>query len=157
MGVTQKAYDAYTAQNKLPRKSVNDLSFGDAKDMYHSEYFTKPKFDKIPSEKVAAVLFDYGVNSGTGTAVKALQKIVGTKADGIIGNKTLKAVDKYIANNGEDGLVDAVMTNREKLLSDLVAEDPAKYGAYADGWANRTKALRGKYLPPVVYSTGVRG
>lgn len=146
-GVTQKTYDAYAAANKLPRKSVNDLSFGEVHDMYKDEFFQKPKFDKLP-EKVAGVMFDYGVNSGTGTATKDLQKIVGVKADGIIGKKTLSAMDKYIAKNGEDSLTDAVMTSRENLMTNLVTQDPVKYGAYEQGWSNRTQALRQKYLSP---------
>ena len=148
-GVTQGAMDAYAKENNIPTKSVNDLSFGDAKDIYYKDYFVKPKLDKIPSEKVAGVLFDFGVNSGQGTAVKALQKIVGAKPDGVIGNKTLKAVDKYIAKNGEDILTDEILNNREKLMTSLVVNNPAKYGKYVNGWANRIASQRQKYLPPI--------
>jgi len=147
-GVTQKVYDAYTAEKKLPNKSVNDLSFGDVKDVYHEAFFKKPKLDTLPSEKVASALFDYGVNSGQGTAVKALQTIVGAKADGILGNKTNKAVERYIAKNGEDALTSAILDNRENLLNSLVIKNPAKYGQYAEGWANRMARQRQKLLSP---------
>lgn len=147
-GITQKTYDSYAASKGKPSKSVNELSFGDAKNLYYDEYFVKPKIDKIPSEKVAAITFDFGVNSGTVTAIKALQEAVGAKADGVIGKKTLASMDKYIAKYGEEALADAVMTKRENLMSNLIMQNPEKYGAYEKGWSNRTKALRQKYLLP---------
>ena len=149
-GVTQGTYDAYAAEKKLPTKSVNDLSFGDTKDIYHEAFFKKPKLDTLPSEKVASALFDYGVNSGQGTAVKALQTVVGAKADGLLGKKTLKAVDKYIAKNGEDALTGAIIDHRENLMNSLIAQNPEKYGQYANGWANRIAGQRQKLLsnPP---------
>jgi lysozyme family protein len=144
-GVTQKAWDAYTTQNKIKGKgSVKDLKYGDVRDFAYNEYYKKPKLDTLPN-KVSGVLFDYAYNSGAGRAVKTLQEIVETVPDGIIGKKTREAVDNYIKENGEDTLISGILDNREAFLSDLLINNPEKYGKFAEGWANRMSSLRDKY------------
>lgn len=143
-GITQSTYDAYAKQNGLKTKPVTELNYGETKDFYYNEFYKKPNFDKLP-QKVSAVAFDYGVNSGPSQASKSLQRIVGVKDDGIVGPKTIAAINKYISKNGESDLVSKVLDERTNHLSQLVASDPQKYGKYLDGWANRLKKLRSTY------------
>lgn len=64
-------------------------------DWYHREFWMPCKCDMLPSA-VAAVVFDFAVNSGPGDAIRALQAAVGSVQDGAIGPKTLHAV--YVGN-----------------------------------------------------------
>lgn len=144
-GVTQDTYNNYAKVNQLPNKNVKDLGFGDVKNVYFTEYFKKPKFDAIPSDKVAGVLFDFGVNAGVGKATKELQKVVGVKPDGKIGKQTINAVDTYIKKNGEDFLASQLLNARANHYLELVTANPQKYGKYQQGWLNRISKLKEQY------------
>jgi lysozyme family protein len=138
MGIRQDVYDAYTAEKKLPKTDVRELSknYDAVRTFYKDEYWDKPKLNELP-EKTASVLFDYGVNAGTGTAVKKLQEIVGTTPDGVIGKKTIAAVNKYVEDNGEDLLAHSILNKRAEQYVQLATKNPAKYEKYLEGWMNR--------------------
>ena len=144
-GITQSTYDSYAKANKLPAKNVSDLNMGDVRSVYENQYWKSPKIADISSSKVSGVLFDYGVNAGTPRAIKALQREVGVKADGIIGKQTIAAVDKYIKDNGEDFLAHQILNDRAKFYYELASQNPHKYGRYIDGWINRISKLKEMY------------
>lgn len=144
-GVRQDIYNAYTKENKLESKNVRDLTFGEVKNFYKDAYWDNPKISSLPSEKVSALVFDYGVNAGQGTAIKKLQEVIGTKADGIIGKKTRNAITKYIEKNGEENLVNELLLNRENHYTNLAISNPIKYGKNLQGWNNRISRLRELY------------
>lgn len=143
-GVTQKTYDDFRTKNKLPKASVKEIKYGEVQDLYYKDFY-KGKFDSL-SEKVAGVMFDFGVNSGPQTAAKVLQRIVGAEDDGIIGPKTLAAVEEYIKEKGEDSLKSAVIDERANFMKNLIIGDPEKYSGYAKGWDNRIGRMRELYI-----------
>lgn len=143
-GVTQKVYDAYRSRKKLPKASVRDVKYGEVQDLYFNDFY-KGKFDAFP-EKVAGLMFDFGVHSGPSTAVKHLQRIVGTKDDGIIGKNTVTAVENYIKENGEESLRSALLDDRANFIKELILSDPEKYSGYAKGWDNRIGRMRELYI-----------
>ena len=71
------------------------------------------------------------------TAIKTLQKIVGTFQDGIIGSKTIKA-----ANAKENALELFILARKSYYIKIAVG----KNAKYKNGWLNRvdniTKALK---------------
>ena len=71
-------------------------------------------FDKLPESLNWAVL-DWAVNSGTGRAAKALQKLVGATQDGAKGPKTLQA----IMNQDLAELIDKLHDTRQKFYESL--------------------------------------
>lgn len=139
-GISQQTYDSWAKQNDKPKKSVMELTYGETKDFYESEFYKRPKIDKLLG-KVRMNVFDYGVHSSPVKAIQDLQKIVGAKPDGIIGPKTLAKVEKYVAKYGEKGLSMKILQSRASYLSELVAKDPVKYGQFEGGWGNRIKYL----------------
>ena len=143
-GITQQTLDQY--QEKMGRKmvSVNDINPEYAKKIAKDMFFDRVGLDILP-EKVAIAVFDYGFNSGPSRAIKDLQRVVGTKPDGIIGRKTVSAIDGYIARNGEEQLISKIMGSRRNNYSRLVKSSPQKYGQYAQGWENRVSGLE-QYL-----------
>lgn len=97
---------------------------------YYLNYW-KP-VENIESPKVRAKVFDFGVNAGPSTAIKMLQRIVGTKTDGVIGSLTNTAI-----NN----LGDVVVLNRfcqamESFYRDLATKKPS-YKKFLTGWLRR--------------------
>jgi len=139
-GVRQDLYDSYTKTNKLPHKDVRELKYGDVRDYYESEYFKKPKIDKLP-EALQGVVFDSAVNLGQGRTIKHLQETIGVKADGIVGKDTLNAVKEYIEKHGDNHLKVELLNKRITHYKTLVEQNPAKYEKYIDGWMNRISNL----------------
>ncbi len=60
---------------------------------YRNYYWLKIKADEIHDPFVASMVFNFAINSGKRAAVKKIQRIVGTKTDGLIGNITLGALN----------------------------------------------------------------
>lgn len=66
---------------------------GLVEDFYYTFYWYKLKCDQIEDEFVAMMVFNFAVNLGKRQVVKKIQRILGTKPDGIIGQKTLGALN----------------------------------------------------------------
>jgi len=146
MGIEQTTLDSWNKRHKLPPEDVKNLSYGKARDIAYQDYYTDPKVDKAFGRKLKGAMFDYEYNSGNRTSVKALQEILGTKADGKIGPKTLKALKASIKANGEEAIVGALIDQREQFMQELMIKNPAKYEENRNGWANRIQKQRALYL-----------
>jgi len=144
-GITQETYNSVAPKIGLPKKNVKDLKYGEVRSVYENEFYKNPKIDQLPTEKIQGLIFDWGVNAGSGAAIKKLQEIVGTKADGKIGKKTIEAVNQYIEDNGEDMLAFNILSSRLNHYNELVKSDPQKYGYWEQGWVNRINYLAERY------------
>jgi lysozyme family protein len=147
-GITQELYTAYNKKMGKEVKDVKAISYGEAKDIGMDEFWKPMGLDKFPSSAVKAVLFDDGFNSGGGTAIKSLQQIVGTKADGLVGKNTMKAYKKYVEKNGETALINSLLNDREQRYFNLATQKPREHQQHINGWINRVNTLRAKYLVP---------
>ena len=90
-GITQKTYDAYRRAKGVPVRDVRDIDDVEVRAIYREQYARPVWFDALPSG-VDYALFDFAVNSGVSRAVKYVQRIVGVRQDGIMGNQTLSAI-----------------------------------------------------------------
>ena len=102
-------------------------------------YWDKCKADKIKNQSVANIFVNWCVNSGTGM-IKKVQSILGLKADGIVGPKTLAAI-----NNGVQPIIHMDIKNARKAYYDgIVAQKPSQKVFYK-GWMNRLNSFT--YMP----------
>lgn len=147
-GITQTTFDKYRKSMDLEPRPVEEIRDDEVYDVYRSDFYETPKIDKLPG-KVAGVVFDFGINSSPDRAIRTLQRTVGATPDGVIGPKTLGAVESFIDQNGEDALVEGVINKREGFLKQLIKDKPAKYQKFENGWNNRIQKLRDQYLKPV--------
>jgi len=60
---------------------------------YLYEFWLPLKGDLIANQDTADSIFDFAVNSGIKTTVLIVQSVIGTKMDGIIGEKTLQKLN----------------------------------------------------------------
>lgn len=94
-GITQKAWDFYLSKKRdgvsRPR-SVADLTESLAEEFYLNEYVKV--FDWIEDVRLKELVIDSSVNHGLARVVKWLQRAAGVVVDGLIGNKTKKAVNE---------------------------------------------------------------
>lgn len=99
-------------------------------------YWDKWKADQIKSQSVANILVDWVWGSGA-NGIKIPQKLLGLTVDGIVGPKTLAAV------NSSDSLAlfNAIKAEREAFLYRIVERDPTQK-RFIKGWLNRLNALK---------------
>ena len=79
-GITQREYDAWTAENDLPSGDVWKAPQEQVDTIYHEEYWL-PYGDLFPSG-IDYLFFDMAVNAGPHQATLLLQRSVGTVAHG---------------------------------------------------------------------------
>src|SRR5690606_20839704 len=96
----------------------------------------KNNFHKINSQKVANILFDWFVNSGS-VGIKFIQRVLGIAVDGVIGNQTINAINSANAKT----LYDLIYTERERYYRDLVVRKP-ELKKFLKGWLNRIYAFK---------------
>jgi lysozyme family protein len=66
-------------------------SLAEAKEIYRHSYWEPARCDDLPWP-LTSFVFDAAVNQGVVTAVKLLQKTLGTVQDGVLGKNTLAAI-----------------------------------------------------------------
>ena len=79
----------------------------EVENFYKEKFWDIAKLDKVKSQKIADEIFCFGCNTNMRIAVKKAQQLVGVKADGIVGNITLAALNSYDEDEfdvGYDGL-----------------------------------------------------
>ena len=99
----------------LNEKDIKLLTKDDFHRVFKQNYWNACKADKIQDQSVANMLVDFAYNSGVSRAVTYLQLTLGITADGIIGNKTLFAINK---SNGER-LFERFKKTREDYLKSI--------------------------------------
>lgn len=95
-GVCYKTYKLYRQRKKLSVPTIEDLkniTNEEFTDILKSMYWDACRADKIESQSVANAIVDWAWHSGTITAVKEVQKVLGVESDGIVGNVTLSAIN----------------------------------------------------------------
>lgn len=74
-----------------PLLDIPNLSLSDAKAIYLRDYWTKIG-GQVLEYGTALCLFDFGVNAGLREAITVAQRSIGIAVDGILGPKTLAAI-----------------------------------------------------------------
>lgn len=81
------------SKRSYPKENIKGLTLERAKAIYKRDFWDKCHIDELP-KSVWFDIFDTAVNSGVATAIKLLQRSVGSKDDGIWGPNTAKAVQE---------------------------------------------------------------
>lgn len=114
----------------------NSTAINEAHRIYKNEYWDKARLSEIKSQKIANEIFIFGVNAGIERAVKKAQKIVGEKQDGIVGSKTLKALNSF-----DEDIFDIAFDLEEVRYYKALIAANKKYKRFEDGWINRSKMV----------------
>jgi lysozyme family protein len=104
----------------------------EARAIYYKRYVSGPGFDKITDPKLQHFLCDFAVHSGPGIAIKYLQRAIDVEDDGVLGPRTLAAVNAADARH----LVNRLVVDRVKMIGRLVVANPSQL-KYLNGWLNR--------------------
>lgn len=118
---------------------VNDLKLitaNDAMSIAKSHYWDRCKADDIENQSIANMLVDFSYNCGVGLAIMKIQQCVGVIADGVIGDKTITAIN----TEPQETLFNNLKAVRLKYYQDIVHNHP-KQIKFLKGWNNRTQSF----------------
>lgn len=105
------------------------------RDFYKDKFWDAMKLDSIMPYRTADLMFKFGVNVGIKRAVKFAQEVVGVKVDGIVGAKTIKALNLYSPLVFEK----EYKAKFAKFYKTLADKRPSRYGHFLNGWLSRVK------------------
>ena len=108
----------------------------DAKPIAKRKYWDKISGDSIKSQSVAEFLMDWAYMSGPSRPIKKVQEILGLTVDGVIGTKTITAI-----NNTEPKTFNKLKESREKFFYAIVANNPSQK-VFLKGWLNRNNSFK---------------
>jgi lysozyme family protein len=129
-GITLGTLRSYTGNADLGVAAIQTLSMDTVQAIYGADYWNRMRCDALLAG-VDLMVFDHGVNAGTGRSAMILQQaigLVGAEVDGSIGPQTLAA---------------AAQMAPATLINDLAARQRTYYQSlgnfqrYGDGWLAR--------------------
>lgn len=94
-------------------------------------YWNRWRADEIKDQKIAEILVDWVWGSGS-WGIKIPQRLLGLKDDGIVGPKTIAAIN---AQNPLSFHAD-IYQRRKQFLQDIVTKNPSQQ-RFIKGWLNR--------------------
>ena len=134
-GVTIATYRRYFGKNKtcndLKRMTDNQWDT-----IFINGYWNKWLADRIKNQSIANLLVDWYWGSGV-YGIKYPQQVLGVTADGIVGPKTIAAINNY-PNQKE--LFQKLWNRRKKHFDDIVKRNPSQK-VFIKGWHNRLNAF----------------
>lgn len=119
-----------------PSLNIASLTLTQAAEIYRRDYWTEMRGELLPLGVDYAV-FDYAVNSGVSRAVRALQGVVGTTKDGVLGPKTLGAA----ASKPAAQIISALCAQRLAYLKRLKT-----WPTFGRGWTTRVEKVEREAL-----------
>lgn len=131
-GVIQRVYDGYRQRRGLPKRSVRYIEEQELQSIYRYQYWNTVCGDNLPAG-VDLVVWDFGVNSGPARAIKYLQKALGVKIDGVIGEATLHAIEQQDPVT----LAKKICDLRMQFLRSL-----GTFKTFGKGWTSRVNSCR---------------
>lgn len=139
VGVTMATYEEYCRRKGYPKPTTErlmDLSYNDWKSILKMLYWDRWNADEIRSQSIAEIVCDFVWASGV-HGIKVPQDLVGVIPDGIVGPKTLAAVN---SRNPRE-LFDQIKIARFDFIEDICRKRPAN-NKFKRGWMNRINDIK---------------
>jgi lysozyme family protein len=131
LGCTKAVWEEFVG-HPVSETDMRALTPKDVAPLYKRKYWDKISGDQLPAGLDYAV-FDAAINSGPGRAAKWLQEVVGVQADGVIGYKTIVALQ-------ETPLAKILSLYNDKRLQFL--ENLPHFATFGKGWSNRVSSVQ---------------
>ena len=117
-------------------EDMKNLSLDEAKAIYKALYWSPLRLDEVLDNDVATVLFDQAVNRGPGTVARQIQEHFGLHVDGVIGPKTLDAINHMHARRF---IVEFFKASQLSYVA-ICVKDSSQL-AFLKGWLKRTHLM----------------
>ena len=133
-GVTLSTYRSVFGKNKtvIDLKKITDEQW---EFIFKKYYWDKWEADNIKDQNVANILVDWLWCSGS-YGIKIPQRVLGVSADGIVGSKTIAAIN---ARDGRE-LFYTIKQERKDFI-DRICQTRPQNRKFKNGWLNRINSL----------------
>lgn len=130
-GVTLSTFRSVYGKDKTVQ-DLKNMTMEQWEYIFKKKFWDRWKADDIDSQAIANLLVDWTWASGI-YGIKYPQEVLGVKTDGIVGLKTLAAIN-YYPNKKE--LFDKLWNRRKKHFEDIVKNRPQSK-VFLKGWLRR--------------------
>jgi len=135
LGVTQRVWEEWVG-HPVSEADMRALTPEKVTKLYKQRYWN-PAYCEVLPKGLDYVVFDFAVNAGTGRSVKTLQQAIGCVADGVIGPKTMAAIN---GANAKD-IIAKFSDARADFYQGIVARKPDQ-ARFIKGWLNRVEETK---------------
>ena len=129
-----KGYDK-NGDRHIDVKDLKLISDADAMAIMRKFYWNRWQADKIEDLSIANLLVDFVWASGA-WGIKIPQRVLGVMVDGVVGTKTLAAINAQEPKTLFAKLKDA----RLQYINDIIAKNPS-FAVFRAGWLRRLNAI----------------
>ena len=129
-GITLEVYQKHFGWHKTC-SDLKRISDSEWYTITKADFWDVVRADEIVNQSVANIIVDWVFNSGR-SVIKRIQKIVGVAPDGIVGKKTLSAIN----NADQKELFNKIKASRKAFYDEIIERNPAK-AKFKRGWYNR--------------------
>lgn len=136
VGVTIGTYRSYCRYKGQKTPTVTDLKnmpYKVWRDIVYTMFWNKWKADTIEDQSVANMVVDWVWHSGSAT-IRKVQTLLGVTADGIVGPKTISAI------NADKDINNKIYAARKAYFENIVKNKPSQK-KWLKGWMNRLNSL----------------
>lgn len=135
MGVTISTFRQYYGRNKTC-EDLRKLTEEQWQYIFKKGFWDRIQGDKIECQSVANMIADYVWASGV-YGIKYVQKLLGVSADGLIGSKTLQAINSYPSSKE---LFERIRQRRLDHFDAIVKNNPSQK-VFLKGWKRRVNSM----------------
>jgi len=128
-GVTLATYRRFFGKEKTC-KDLKEITQAEWDYIFKKGFWDRWKADDIENQSIAELLVDWCWTSGV-WGIKFPQRVLGVNDDGIVGPKTLAAINDY---ENQEELFNKLWNRRKKHFQDIAKGGKAKF---LGGWLNR--------------------
>ena len=140
-GVTLATFTAYCRRKGYPQPTIvrlKAITYKEWLEILKTMFWDKWKADQINNESIALILVDWVWGSGK-YGITIPQRAIGVTADGIVGPKTIAAVNARDPKQ----LFDLIRKERLAYIERICKSRPANV-KYKKGWLNRLNDIKFK-------------
>jgi lysozyme family protein len=137
-GITEATLANYR-RKPVSAADIASLSEAEARDIIWQGYVVEPGIVLLTDQTLRFAMVDFTVLFGEDDSVPTLQRLVGTRPDGILGPLTAAAANKAEARHLVNELaIERVRLHATKVVDDLQARKvPLGQAIFLRGWLNR--------------------
>lgn len=116
---------------------LKKITNADAQFIFEKDYWSRIKGNSL-EQPIANILADWVWLSGS-HAIRRPQRLVGVTADGIMGPKTIKALNEAYKKAPAD-FINSLYKDRYAYINEIIKANP-KLKSFQKGWINRMESL----------------
>lgn len=133
-GVTKATYEKWLGR-EVTIAELKAIPFQHIGEIYLEDYWLAVTGDELP-RGIDAAVFDFAVNSGKTRATKYIQHLAGATKDGVIGPKSLAAIEALVDKDGAKAVIGRYIDERRSFLRGL-----RTFKTFGKGWMARCQRL----------------